>query len=144
MQKTLLILLVACSLMVSCTKNKIKRDDFFTCTKLQNLDSSTVGNKIIGAWLLTKQKCYWANETNLLIYNTKVTFNTDRTYFIKTNNIITVHGNWNLVPINVNNWSLNLTTQNEYLYGCILFCNNQLMFYNSYIDGCDNLFYKSN
>ena len=40
-----------------------------------------------------------------------------------------------------NSWGLD--TQSEYLFGRILFCDNQVLDNDSYRDGCDNLFTRS-
>jgi len=73
----------------------------------------------------------------------KVTFNSNSTYTVLEDSSIVAQGNWNLKIVYANMWGLHLTSPNSYLYGFISFCNNQVLFSNSYLDGNDNLFKKA-
>jgi hypothetical protein len=129
-----------CLLAFSCKKTK--RDIIWECDSAQFSDSTVISNKIAGSWLWTKQICWGNGKIFFANKNVKVNFNANRTFTVVENGSIITLGNWNLEIVDGNAWGLNLSVSSEYLYGRILFCNNQVMFNDSYIDGCDNVFAK--
>jgi subtilisin-like proprotein convertase family protein len=74
--------------------------------------------------------------------NVKVNFATNSSFTVTDHYGTLTQGNWKLKIVDTNLWGLDLTSQSDFLYGRILFCENNVMFNNSYIDGCDNVFYK--
>ncbi len=139
--KHLLFLITICLIYLSCTK--AKNDPLWECNSPQLLDSAVISNKIIGSWLWTKQLCGdGAGRILIANKNIKITLNANATFTVLENSSIITQGNWKLKIVDSNAWGLDLNTSSEYLYGRILFCNNQVMFNDSYRDGCDNLFVK--
>jgi len=131
--------------LVACKKENIDIDKFWNCNQTQNLDTSAISSKLIGSWNWSKQACGdGAGKSKTADKNIKVTFRTDRTFYVNENATLLTQGNWKLVQVDGNSWGLDLSSTSEYLYGRILFCDNQVLFNNSYRDGCDNLFAKSN
>ena len=113
------------------------------CTNPGFSDSATISNKIIGSWVWTKQLCGdGAGKILFADKNVKVNFNSNTSFTVYENLAILTQGNWSLKIVDTYTWGLHLTSRSEYLYGSILFCNNQVMFNDSYIDGCDNVFVK--
>jgi len=139
--KRMFLLLTICLILLSCKKNK--NQTLWECSNAQFLDSATISNKIIGSWLWVKQLCGDGNgDVIAATKNIKVTFNANATFTVFENSSIITQGNWKLKIVDSNTWGLDPTSSSEYLYGRILFCNNQVMFNDSYIDGCDNVFAK--
>ena len=144
MLKNIVLFIMLFAFITACKKNKEQDNIFINCNKLQNLDSLTVGNKLLGTWLYTKKKCFDGSLTSTISQNIKVVFKTNRTYTVITNGTLVLTRNWSLKPVDITLWGLTLLDPDEYLNGGILFCGENLLFYNSFIDGCDNLFIKSN
>ena len=139
--KNVLLLITICLIILSCKKNNDRI--LWECNNSPFPDSVTISNKIIGSWLWTKQLCGdGAGSILIANKNIKITFNASATFTVYENSTILTQGNWNLKTVDINAWGLHLTSPSEYLYGRILFCNNKIMFNDSYIDGCDNVFVK--
>ncbi len=142
--KPIFFLLTVCSIFFSCKKDTLDISLFQQCHNSQSLDSTAISNNLAGSWIWTKQSCFWTGKTTTADKNIKVIFNSNATFSVLENSSILTQGNWGLKIIDSNMWGLDLTSPSEYLYGRILFCNNQILFNDSYRDGCDNLFTKSN
>lgn len=142
--RPILIILIICLGLISCKKDTLDINSFWQCHNSQNLDSSSISNKLAGSWTWAKQSCFWSGKTTNAKKNIKITFNLTGTFSVSENSNLITQGNWKLKIVDSNMWGLDLTSPNDYLYGRILFCDNQVLFNNSYIDGCDNLFLKSN
>jgi hypothetical protein len=131
--------------LVACKKDKLDIGSFWYCNKSQNLDTTNISSKLIGIWVWSKQICGdGAGRLKTADENTKVRFGTNHTFSVNENAILLTQGTWKLVQVDGNSWGLELSSASEYLYGRILFCDNQVLFNNSDGDGCDNLFIKSN
>lgn len=50
---------------------------------------------------------------------------------VDENNIIIKQGTWKLKLVDINPWGLELSQSSEFLYGKILFCEEQVLFNNS-------------
>ena len=139
--KHVLLLLTICLVFLSCKKNNDRT--LWECNNAPFLDSVTISNKIIGSWIWTKQLC--GDGAGILLIankNIKITFNANATFTVLENSAIITQGNWKLQTVGGSVWELDLSSSSEYLYGGILFCNNKVMFNDSYRDGCDNVFVK--
>jgi hypothetical protein len=126
--------------LVSCKKDTSPVSKIWECNTVQSLDSIAISNKLVGSWLWTKQSCYWEGTVKSADRNIKATFNNDFTFSVNENSVVLTQGTWRLVQIFGNHWELDVSLPSIYLYGYILFCNDQVLFNHSYIDGCDNLF----
>ncbi len=141
MRLTLLCLTIFAGI-ISCKKDRLDINSFWQCNQSQNLDTTAISSKLIGSWGWAKQSCETgAKPANR---NIKVTFKSDRTFAVNESSNNLTQGTWKLVQVDGSSWQLDLSTPSEFLYGRILFCNNQVLFNNSYRDGCDNLFNRSN
>jgi hypothetical protein len=136
--------IAVCLITLSCKKDSLDIASFWQCASSQNLDSTAISNKIAGSWKWTKQYCFSAGKTMRADKDIKVTFNTNGTFTVLENSTIITQGNWTLKVVDSNLWELDVTAPSTYLYGRILICNNQVLFNDSYRDGCDNLFEKVN
>jgi hypothetical protein len=136
--------IAVCLTILSCKKDRLDFASFWQCSSSQNLDSTAISSKITGSWKWTKQSCFSVGKTTRADKDIKVTFNSNGTFTVLENSSIITQGNWTLKIIDSNMWGLDLSVPSTYLYGRILFCNNQLLLNDSYRDGCDNLFEKGN
>ncbi len=127
--------------LTSCKKDKLNINSFWQCNQSQNLDTIAISTKLIGSWTWSKQSCF---KTKSADRNIKVTFKSDRTFSVNENSNVFTQGTWKLMQVDGTSSGLDLSAPSEFLYGRILFCDNQVLFNDSYRDGCDNLFNKSN
>jgi len=138
--RQVLLVLTICLIFLSCKKSNDRT--LWECNNSPFLDSATISNKIIGSWIWTKQVCAdGTGDVTAATKNIKITFNSNATFTVYQNSGILSQGNWKLVLVDNNAWGLE-PTLNIFLFGRILFCNNKVMFNDSYIDGCDNVFAK--
>jgi hypothetical protein len=147
--RPILLILTICLGLISCKKgasdiSSIDINSFWQCHSSQNLDSASITNKLAGSWIWTKQSCYISGMSVNAEKNIRIIFNLTGNFSVSENSNVITQGNWKLKIVDSNMWGLDLTFPSNYLYGRILLCNNQVLFNNSYIDGCDNLFVKSN
>ncbi len=128
--------------LTSCKKDKLDLYSFWQCNQAQNLDTTAISSKLLGSWTWTKQSC--EAKAKSADRNIKVTFRSDHTVAVNENSNTLTQATWKLVQVDSNLWELDLSSPNEFLSGRILFCGDQVLFNDSYRDGCDNLFNKSN
>ena len=140
-----LFFLTILTVLSACKKDKLDIGSFWVCNKSQNLDTTAISSKLIGSWNWCKQVCGdGSGKTKNADKNIQVTFRANRTFSVNENASLLTQGTWKLVQVDSTSWGVDLSSASEYLYGRILFCNNQVLFNDSYRDGCDNLFNKSN
>lgn len=130
----------------SCKKEKPTHFDMkqlSDCSASQNYDSTKLASKLIGSWKWTE---YSGEVSGKQFANkdVKVTFTSVGTFTVTENSMVITQGKWELGIVDWNSLGLTLDKPSAYLYGRILLCQNQLLFNNSYIDGGDNLFVRTN
>ncbi|MFN8355865.1 MAG: hypothetical protein U0Y10_15515 [Spirosomataceae bacterium] len=143
MRLTLLCLTILAGL-ISCKKENLDINSFWQCNKSQNLDTTAISSKLVGSWTWAKQSCFWTGKTKSADRNIKVTFKNDHTFSVNESSNTLTQGTWKLIQVDGNSWGLDMSSPSEFLYGRILLSENQVLFNDSYKDGCDNVFNKSN
>jgi hypothetical protein len=131
---------------LSCKKetfSSIDINSMWECNKSKNLDSTALASKLTGSWSWSKQSCAWTGENRSVNRNLKVTFRNNYTLSVTDGANMLTEGTWRIVKLDVNSLGLTTSAQSTYLSGRILYCDTQVLFNDSYIDGCDNLFVKS-
>ena len=126
--------------LISCKKENLDINAYWQCNKSQNLDTTAISNKLIGSWRWVKHSCFSKGNTTQADQNVKVTFRGDHSFSVNDHSNTLTQGIWNLIQVDGNSWGLHMSSASEILYGRILFCGNEVLFNDSYIDGCDNLF----
>lgn len=140
--KSILLLSAICLIVFACDKNGSDNQLLWQCSDNKNLDSTATATAIVGSWRLIQQRL---GSTGKVVMAEKVvvaTFNADATFTVRENSSVTTQGNWKLLMFSNNMWALDLTSQSNYLYGAISFCNDKVLFTDSFVDGNDNLFEK--
>lgn len=109
-------------------------------------DSISVHNALIGQWQWKFIKCYWNPETaNGEDYKTlTIEIKENDSLEVKINNQITQSSSWNVTNLNNGYYTITVNPIVPQLQGKVLFCGDSLLFYDSYVDGCDNYFEKQN
>ena len=137
------LFLLALTLFFSCSKkDTIDVPAFWQCNKNQNLDSTAIANKLLGSWVWAKQSCWDDNKVRAADKNVIVNFNINGNFNKVENGTVITQGTWKLKIVDSNMYGLELTQPSQYLHGRILFCDNEVLFNDSYRDGCDNVFNK--
>ena len=142
MRRILIILMLPT--FFACKKDALNINDYWICNQSQNLDSAAIVNKLIGSWVWTKQSSEAYKKPKQADKIVKVTFNANGNFTVAENSGIVAQGTWKLEIVDGNMYGLDVSQQSQYLHGRILFCSNELLFNDSYRDGYDNLFVKSN
>jgi hypothetical protein len=143
--RVLLLLLLISLFLFSCSKDsEPDQQKFWDCHTSQNFDSTAIANRLLGTWNLSSQMCGpgAAGGPVVLRIAVKSTFNTDGSFSVVDHSSTLTQGNWKLKIVDANMWGLDLSVQSNYLYGRILFCENKVLFNDSYRDGCDTKFEK--
>jgi hypothetical protein len=142
--KSLIILSLFFVLALSCQKDnvEISLKYFSDCHHSQNFDSLAVFNKLIGTWQLESYFCFWSGIAYKADKEVIVSFSSEGKYNVHVDSKLTTTGNWELKKSDTDVFELEMDPTSPYLYGNILYCDQKVMFSNSPVDGCDNLFYR--
>ena len=120
--------------------------DILNCHRMNPWDSSSIHTKLTGKWKWEYIKCYWnpedANNEDFRGY--EVEFKSDNTLQIKENGQLTQASTWHITDLNDGFFKIDVAAFTPLLRGRILFCDSLVLFYDSYIDGCDNYFKITN
>lgn len=73
-----------------------------------------------------------------------IRFSEDGTFEEVKSNTVVVEGTWQLENRGENSFYIQTEPYHRLLAGEVLYCGNELMFYLSPVDGCDQLFVRSN
>lgn len=138
----IILLVFATTISYSCKKLTINLDNYYECSRPVSSDSTAIAQKLIGSWRWISKSCFW--EGKLKPSNKKITvsFNNNQTFSIKEHSNTIARGSWKLVVADGSFWGIESSTSSDYIIGRILFCKNELLFNDSYRDGCDKLFRK--
>ncbi|MBS1511608.1 MAG: hypothetical protein JST86_12250 [Bacteroidetes bacterium] len=127
-------------------KPPITPDSMLLCHNQTIWDSSTIHQHLIGKWQWEYIKCYWApeNANNEDFKNLSVEFKQNNSLEVKLNGQTTQTSSWAIVRLNDGYFKLVTNPIVFQLPGKVLFCENHVLFFDSYTDGCDNYFKKQN
>lgn len=113
------------------------------CHMEQNQYPSQITSGLEGTWVWTSNTCYWTGDSTFTPdKHVVVTFSDAGIYKVFEDSKIESEGNWKLSQVDKDIWSLNTERPSKYLNGYIWLCENELVFFNSYIDGCDYYFVR--
>ncbi len=157
-KKTITITALAClalfTAVTSCKKEKadrlgVKQTSGFdvaaimNCHKEQNQYPSQIISGLEGTWVWTSNTCYWTGDSTFTPdKHVVVTFSDAGVYKVFEDSKIESEGNWKLSQVDNDIWSLNTERHSKYLNGYIWLCENELVFFSSYLDGCDYYFVR--
>jgi hypothetical protein len=127
-------------------KPPIALDSMLLCYGQTSWDSTSIHNALVGKWQWEYIKCYWnpENANNEDFKTLSIEFKQNDTLEVKLNGQITQISSWDVVRLNDGYFKLSVNPIVLQLPGKVLFCEHRVLFYDSYIDGCDNYFKKQN
>lgn len=139
------LIFITLVLVSSCKKNDIPidYDRFFDCKNSQVWDSSEIAGQLVGSWKLTAMYCFWTGVKNTDTMDVEVKFESSGNFILKNNGSIRAEGSWSITNPSAGDptyYELNLSEGDGLLRGVILSCTDQILFYNSNIDGCDKVY----
>lgn len=96
-----------------------------------------------GSWLWIFRECPFYGENSYADKQVVIKFTDAGVYTVTENTVIVAQGIYTLTKKNgTGEWQIEVQQPSEYLYGHIYICGNELLFEDSYRDGCNNLFEK--
>jgi hypothetical protein len=127
-------------------KPPIALDSMLMCYGQTSWDSATTHNALVGKWQWEYIKCYWNPEkaNNEDFKNLSIEFKQNDSLEVKQNGLVTQKSSWEIIKLNDGYFKLQVNPIVYQLPGKVLFCGNYVLFYDSYVDGCDNYFKKQN
>jgi hypothetical protein len=127
-------------------KPPIALDSMLLCYGQTSWDSTSITNALVGKWLWEYIKCYSnpENANNEDFKSLSIEFKLNNTLEVTENGLLTQTSSWNVVRLNDGYFMLLVTPIVLQLPGKVIFCGNRVLFYDSYVDGCDNYFKKQN
>lgn len=144
------------TILLSCKKTKtidiiqpqkppVALDSMLLCHGQTKRDSTATQNALIGKWQWEFIKCYWnpENANSVDFKSLSVEFKKD-SLDVKINGQITQKSSWHIIGTNDGYFKLLVNPIVFQLPGKLLFCGDRVLFYDSYVDGCDNYFRKQN
>lgn len=125
-------------------KPPIALDSMLICSGQTNWDSASLHNALVGKWQWEYIKCYWYPEkaNNEDFKNLTLEFKQHDSLEVKLNGLVTQNSSWHVTKLNDGYFKLLVNPIVLQLPGKILFCGDRVLFYDSYVDGCDNYFQK--
>ena len=120
-------------------------NEISSCYKQQEWNENKIAEELKGKWQWIYTENFWSPDKGRNTENEKliVEFNSDSTLKVHINNELNDSTRWIVFPLtNSDLYVLELEKPIQQLYGQILFCENILMFFDSYRDGTDNYFRK--
>lgn len=107
-------------------------------------DSTTIRTALIGKWQREFIRCFWQPEkaNSEDFKNLTIEFKTNDSLTVYTGYQITQMSSWPVTKQFDGFVKLSLCTFIPQLLGNILLCGNRVVFYDSYVDGCNNFLLK--
>ncbi len=150
-----LSILIALAIQVSCKKQKaalvrqeppVTLSGMIECHNMTTWDSSAIHTKLIGKWDWEYIGCYANPEGGNYkdFQGLLVEFKNDNTLEVIENGQTTQTATWELKDLNDGYFALKATPIVLQLPGRILFCDERVLFSDSFTDGCDNYFKRKN
>lgn len=121
-------------------------DSMLRCYSVMSWDSAVIHDALINTWEWEFIKCYWKPEdaNGEDFKGLSVQFKQNDSLEVKLNNQLTQVSSWSIVRLNDEYFKLSTSPFIPQLPGKILLCGDRILFYDSYVDGCDNYFKKQN
>lgn len=114
----------------------------YNCYQDQSWTTATVETAIIGEWERVYFSCFSGEMGEVGPDELTLYLMADRKLEIYRNGLPDRTDTWEIVPRGSENFELKTSQIQPWLKGDIVICDDLLLFFESYIDGCDNYFEK--
>ncbi|AUP80670.1 hypothetical protein [Flavivirga eckloniae] len=137
----LLIITFACDNSNDFIEPPVKQAEMISLHSEKDWNETKIMNTLIGQWEWEYVSCFWDSEDSRYAKKQELTieFKTDGSLEIQQNGKPTQNSEWKVV-LNSNIYELEVSPPVEQLYGNIFFSERRVLFYQSYMDICDNYF----
>ena len=127
-------------------KPPITLDSMLLCYGQKSWDSTSIHNALIGKWSWEYITCYWKPESanNEDFKSLSIEFKQNDSLELKQNGLLTQKSSWDISKLSDGYFKLLVNPIVLQLPGKVLICGDRVLFYDSYVDGCDNYFKKQN
>lgn len=113
------------------------------CHNEENRYPSQITSGLLGTWLWVSNSCFWTGDTTFTANkHVLVTFSDAGMYKVFEDGVIESEGTWKLAQSGNNIWSISTSKHSQYLNGYVWLCKDEVVFFSSYIDGCDYYFVR--
>lgn len=114
------------------------------CHQKNSWDSLNIHDKLLGQWDWEYIQCFWDPEKGNYkdFLGMTVEFKSDNTLEVKMNGQTTQSSTWKIANMGDGYFKVDTNPLVVQLPGRILFCDDRVLFNDSYVDGCDNYFKK--
>jgi hypothetical protein len=125
-------------------KPPVTLDIVLQCNGQRSWDLTSIHDALIGKWQWEFINCYFnpedANDQDYK--NLSIEFKQNDSLEVKVNNQISQISSWYVTRLNDGFFKLTLNPIVLQLPGRVLICDDRVLFYDSYTDGCNNYFKK--
>jgi hypothetical protein len=115
-------------------------DGAYNCFQESSWTVASVDAALIGSWERVYYSCYSGEMEEIDPGELLLVLKADHQLEIYENGILQRTDTWKVVPRGSENFELETTFIQPWLNGDIVICDGLLVFFDSYIDGCDNFF----
>lgn len=118
-------------------------DRMWDCHNTDNPYPSQITGRIIGTWVWQSNRCFWTGDTTFSAdRHVVITFTDGGLYKVFEDGKIESEGSFTLSQVDDKIWHVVTSSVSQYLHGYIILCKNEVVFYSSYMDGCDFYFVR--
>lgn len=117
--------------------------DLFDCYQQQSWDSTKVVQNLIGSWILESTKCPVIATKLKSNENYRLVFISDTRLEIYQSNTLIKTVNW-FVNGHEGIYNINTEPSVDNVFGAVFICGEKMVFYNSWLDGCDYYYTRNN
>jgi len=118
--------------------------DMLACHRTATWDSAAIHDKLLGKWEWEYIRCFWSQEKGNYddFEGLVIEFKEDSTLEVEENGQITQTSTWKVEKLYDGNHRIATDPIMLLLPGQILFCEDRVLFNDSYVDGCDNYYQR--
>ncbi|HYD21683.1 MAG TPA: hypothetical protein VEB40_09435 [Flavipsychrobacter sp.] len=117
--------------------------EIMECHNSKNRYPSQIVSALEGTWLWVSNTCFWTGDSTFTAdRHVVITFSDAAVYKVFEDGKIESEGTWTLSQSGDNIWSISTTGYSRYLNGYIYLCEDEVVFYSSFMDGCDFYFIR--
>ncbi|SDM72341.1 hypothetical protein SAMN05421823_12114 [Catalinimonas alkaloidigena] len=117
-------------------------DELWACHQAHSWDALQTRHTLLGEWIWEQRRCVWhPKEANREAFGgLHLVFKADSTLEVQENGQVLQVSRWQVVPGDAGLFALQVDPAIAQLSGRILFCEDRVVFQDSYRDGCDHYF----
>ncbi|PHN05029.1 hypothetical protein [Flavilitoribacter nigricans] len=112
----------------------------YNCYQDETWTLESVDDALIGEWDHVYYSCYSGEMEEIPVGDLRLVFKENHELEIYRDGLLDRQDTWEVIPRGSENFALTTSQIQPWLNGDIVICEDLLVFFESYIDGCDNYF----